>query len=164
LCWHDPYHIRGKFKTRSDAAGLHVTEYIKAAAQEHDAMAFRIAPVPFQLVVGNHDHGPNINMRTIAWLVCPVIATMRGTVSTTGSFRPRSLQCVLHHDKRLLPDANELMRLVMRHELIAVEASIPDLVAFRPSLMGTEMDYSAWWWCSNGTIGHNWSPVVEDGV
>jgi hypothetical protein len=62
---------------RSDPAGLNVAEHVTVAAKEYDAVTGRIRFVPFEFVVRNFNLRSDLDMRTAARLVRPVIGDDR---------------------------------------------------------------------------------------
>ena len=62
---------------QSGAPGLNVTEYVTGAAQENDAVACRIAIVPFEFAVWNFNFRSDIDMRPAQWLVRSIVCYCR---------------------------------------------------------------------------------------
>ena len=61
----------------SDPAGLHVAEHVFVAAEKDDAVTGRIRLIPFQLVVGDLDLSPDIDVRPATRLVGTIVGEER---------------------------------------------------------------------------------------
>jgi hypothetical protein len=64
-------------RTKSNSARLDVTKDVASATQEYDSMSCRIRFVPFELVVWDFDFSSDIDVRTSARFVGPVVGDGR---------------------------------------------------------------------------------------